>query len=118
MGTTKMTNRRKRFVIYWIVVLLAVSAGGSLGFSRKPPQPDYIPGRVLVQFLEGITPEKALLIIEGEGCRVEKVLKRTGLHLVKLPDGMDVPEAMERFQTYSEVLYAEPDYRVELLKEK
>ncbi|MCJ7499577.1 hypothetical protein MUP29_04930 [bacterium] len=113
-----MSNRRKRFTLYWIVVLLAVSAGVSWGFSRKPPQPDYIPGRVLVQFLEGIAPEKALLIIEGEGCRVEKVLKRTGLHLVKLPDGMDVPEAIERFQAYSEVLYVEPDYRVELLEEK
>ena len=113
-----MANRRKRFTLYWIVILLVFAVGDSWGMSRKPPQPDYIPGRVLVQFLEGITPEKALLIIEGEGCRVEKVLKRTGLHLVKLPDGMDVPEALERFQAYSEVLYVEPDYRVELLEEK
>ncbi len=112
-----MSNRAKRTTFYWVVIIVAVLSVDSWGMSRKPPQPDYIPGRVLVQFLEGIAPEKALLIIEGEGCRVEKVLKRTGLHLVKLPDGMDVPEAIERFQVYSEVLYVEPDYRVELLEE-
>lgn len=112
-----MTNRRKRFVLYWIVVLLAVSAGVSWGFSRKPPQPDYIPGRVVMKFVEGVGPERAAAIIEGERCSVERALKRTGLHLVKLPDGMDVPEAIERFQAYSEVLYVEPDYRVELLEE-
>jgi hypothetical protein len=112
-----MSNRAKWTTFYWVVIIVAVLSVDSWGMSRKPAQPDYVPGRVLVQFQEGVAPEKSLLIIEGEGCRVEKVLKRTGLHLVKLPEGMDVPEALQRFQAYSEVLYVEPDYRVELLKE-
>ena len=113
-----MLNRRKRFTLYWIAILLVLTAGDSWGMSRKPPQPDYIPGRVVMKFVEGVGPERAAAIIEGERCSVERALKRTGLHLVKLPDGMDVPEAIERFKAYSEVLYVEPDYRVELLEEK
>ena len=112
-----MSNRIKLLTFYWIVILLAISAGDSWGFSRKPAQPDYIPGRVVMKFVEGVGPERTAAIIEGERCSVERALKRTGLYLVKLPDGMDVPEAVERFQAYSEVLYVEPDYRVELLEE-
>ena len=118
VGVNRMSNRRKRFTFYWIVIILAIAAGDSWGMSRKPPEPAYVPGQVVIKFQNGVTPERAAEIIEGEGCRVEKVLKRTGLHLVKLPEGMDVPEALERFKIYPEVLYVEPDYRVELLEEK
>ena len=73
-----MSNRSKRFTFYWIVVLLAGSAGGSWGFSHKPPEPDYIPGRVVMTLVEGVCPERAAAIIEGERCSVERALKRTG----------------------------------------
>jgi hypothetical protein len=113
-----VTKKRTTGVFYALVLVLVMGAIPAFGLSRKPPQPDYIPGRVLVDFKEGVTPERAAVIIEGEGCTVERVLKRTGLHLVSLPGELAVPEALELFKAYSEILYVEPDYRVELLEEK
>ena len=113
-----MFFKNKVLIFFCVLLIGSVVVSLSWGFSRKPPQPDYIPGRVVMKFVEGVGPERAAAIIEGERCSVERALKRTGLHLVKLPDGMDVPEAIERFKAYSEVLYVEPDYRVELLEEK
>ena len=111
-----MSNRRKLLTFYWMVIILAISAGDSWGMSRKPQEPAYVPGRVVVKFQEGVTPERAAEIIEGEGCAVARVLKRTGLHLVKLPERLEVPEALERFGTYPEIRSVEPDYRAELLE--
>jgi len=113
-----MSNWAKRFTLFWTLIILCSVTVNSWGLSRKPPEPTYVQGQVVIKFQEGVTSERAVEIIEGEGCGIKKVLKRTGLHLVDLADGMDVPQALERFKSYPEILYVEPDYRVELLEEK
>jgi len=113
-----MSNRAKRFTLFWTLIILCSLTVNSWGLSRKPLGPTYVQGQVVIKFQEGVISERAIEIIEGEGCGIKKVLKRTGLHLVDLPDGMDVPQALERFKIYPEILYVEPDYRVELLEEK
>ena len=97
-----------------LVTVLGVSPAAAL--SRKPPAPSYIPGQVVVRFHESVDSARSTEIVEAEGAHIKSVLKRTGLHLILLPEGRSVEEAVERFLTYPEVLSAEPNYRAELLE--
>ena len=100
-------------------VLAAVFAvNPAAGLSHKPPEPSYVPGQVVIRFHQSVDSARSAEIVEIEGASIKAVLKRTGLHLVLLPEGRSVEEAVERFLTYPEVLSAEPNYRVELLENK
>ena len=113
-----MSNRSKRVTFYWIVVLLAVSAGVSWGFSRKPPQPGFVPGRVMVKFHDDVSPDRITSIVEQEGGTVKSVLASIGVHIIVLAEGEDVSDAVDRFSSYREVLYAEPVQKASPLEEK
>jgi thermitase len=99
-----------------VILVLILAASHSIALSRKPPEPSYIPGQVVVRFHESVDSARSIEIVEAEGARIKNILKRTGLHLVLIPDGRSVEEAVKRFLTYPEVLSAEPNYRAELLE--
>jgi len=99
-----------------LITVLAVSPAA--GLSKKPPEPAYIPGQVVVRFHESVDSVRSAEIVDTEGARIKTILKRTGLHLVLLPEGRSVEEAVARFLKYPEVLSAEPNYRAELLENK
>ena len=99
-----------------LVTVLVVSP--AVGLSRKPSEPDHVPNKVLVKFRNGVTPEKMVQIVESEGGTVTDVLASTGVHLVVLPERMDVTDAIKRFSSHPEILYAEPVQRVTPLEEK
>ena len=111
-----MLIKGKAVTFFAVTVLFVSAAVSASGMSRRPPEPPYVPGRILLKFQEGVTEKRALELIEGEGARLEEVLPRTGLHLVILPEDTGVPEAVERFSRYPEVLSAEPDARAEPLQ--
>jgi hypothetical protein len=98
------------------VALLAVSPVQAM--SRKPPEPAFIPGRIIVSFHESVSDARSAEIVQGEGAVIKSVLERTRLYLILLPEGMEVGEAVERFLKYPEVLSAEPDYRAGRLEDK
>ena len=100
------------------VMIAFLVASLATALSRKPPEPSYIPGQVVVRFHESVDKARSAEIVEIEGARIKNVLKRTGLHLVLLPEGRSVEEAVARFLKYPEVLSAEPNYRAELLENK
>ena len=97
------------------MLVIAVPASG---MARTPPEPPYVPGQVLVKFHEDIGRERIADIVQKEGGKIKSVLGRTGIHLVILPEGTDVMEAVGRFAAYPEVRYAEPNFRAEPLKEQ
>jgi hypothetical protein len=99
-----------------LVTVLAVSP--AVGLSRKPPEPAHVPGQIVVIFHESVDSARSTEIIETEGARIKTILKRTGLHLILLPDGMEVEKAVERFRGYPEVLSAEPNYRAQRLEDQ
>jgi hypothetical protein len=101
-----------------LVAVLVIGVMPAGGMSRKPPEPSYVPGQIVVKFNESVDSARSMEIVEAEGGSIKTVLKRTGLHLVLLPEGRSVEEAVERFQRYPEVLSAEPNYRAELLENK
>jgi len=106
-------------VIFFIILLICGLGISPLsGFSRKPPEPSYVPGQVILKFHDTVDSARSAGIVGLEGCRIKTVLKRTGLHIVLLPEGRSVEEALERFRKYPEVLWAEPDYRAQRLEDQ
>jgi len=94
-----------------VVLLTVLAASPAVGLSRKPSEPSYVPGQVILKFQDDVSRERAMDIIAAEGCTVMKVLKRSGLHLVTLPADRKVLSAVDSFSAYPEVLYAEPNYQ-------
>ena len=105
-------------IIFSIVIVVIAGVNPASAFSRRPPEADFVPGKVLVKFHDGVTSERSAQIVELEGGTLKKVLKSTGIHLIILPEGMDVTDAIKRFSSYPEVLYIEPVQRATPLEEK
>ena len=70
----------------------------------------YVQGEVVVKFKGGIPDERISEILSDEDAAIIRELQPNGLYLVKLEEKEDVKEAIEKFTTYEEVQYAEPNY--------
>ena len=113
-----MLNKREFLTYFCILTFFMTVTTPVWGMSRKPTEPAYVPGQVVVTFQEGVSREKIAQIVEAENGTIESVLARSGLHLVRLEQGQDVMDAVARFTDYPEVQYAEPNFKVELLEGK
>jgi len=102
------------FMAALFVLLFSTSTG--VGFSRKPPEPEYVPGQVLVKFHENVSGEKINQILSEQKAAIIKTLGKTGVYLVILPDNVEVVEAVDKLTSYPEVKYAEPNYRAKPLE--
>ncbi|MGD8380164.1 MAG: hypothetical protein PVJ40_06170 [Gammaproteobacteria bacterium] len=71
---------------------------------------DYRPGELLVRFRENVTGATARTLIGEQHCIVKHADPDTGLYLVGLPKGLEVPEARRRFEALGQVRYAEPNF--------
>lgn len=72
----------------------------------------YNRGELLVKFREGVSKDRALEIISGEKGTVVKYFESIGVYHITLKLYDEVEEAVEKFNSYPEVLYAEPNYKV------
>jgi general secretion pathway protein D len=70
----------------------------------------YARGELLIKFRTGTPENRISEILSGEGASVISELKPRELYRVKLRKGLDVTEAIKRFNNYGEVEYAEPNY--------
>ena len=113
-----MTNRKKHLTFYCMVILIGIAVGSSWGFSRKPPTPDVVPGRVLVKFHDGVDSERITEIVEAVGGTIKSVLTSTDVHIIILSEGVDVTEAVDMFTSYNEVEYAEPSIKATPLEKQ
>lgn len=93
--------------------MLLISTSTGMGFSRKPPVPEYKNGEVLVKFHENVSEEEIRRIFSEQEATILKTLGRAGVYLVILPDDVEVYDAVEKFSSYPEVQYAEPNYRTQ-----
>jgi hypothetical protein len=118
LGDRKMSCRDNALIFFCVLLISGMATIPSWGFSRKPPEPDYVPGQILVRFHETVDRRTSVEIVKSEGASIQAVLERTGLHLILLPEGLPVEEAVERFLKHPEVLSAEPNYRPELLEDR
>jgi general secretion pathway protein D len=78
----------------------------------------YAQGELLVQFKDGTDKKRITEILSAEGASIISVLKPKGPHHIKLKNEQDVKGAVEVFQTYGEVVYAEPNYMMKMQNAK
>ncbi len=101
------------FTVALFVLLISMSTG--MAFSRKPPEPEYVPGQVLVKFKDEVSVDRIDEIILEMDCQIIKVLRGVNVHHLSLPENLSVKEAVDRFSDRPEVNYAEPNYIVKAL---
>ena len=83
----------------WLVVAAAVALA-------QPPQ--FVPGRVLVKFRNGVSEAQGRAAAAGLGAQSTRVLPRTGVHVVSLPPGAEAA-FLRSFQQRGDVEFAELD---------
>jgi thermitase len=71
---------------------------------------EHVPGELLVRFSPGLGSAKSAEKMNEMGVTHKKDIPDLDVHLVKLPPGLSVEQAMERFSHMPGVEYAEPNY--------
>lgn len=105
-------------IFFCVLLVIIFSAGDLWGFSKKPAEPEYVPGKIMVKFREDISEERIKTIVTKENGTIESALKSSRIHIIDIPENADVLDAVNRFSAYPEVVYAEPSYRATPLEEK
>ena len=113
-----MFFKGKVLIFFCVLLIGSVVVSLSWGFSRQPPVPVIVPGKVIVKFHDDVSPDRITSIVEQEGGQVKTVLASTGIHIILLTEGVDVADAVIRFSSYKEVQYAEPVQKASSLEEK
>lgn len=70
----------------------------------------YAEGELLVKFRGGAALDRINEILSAEGASVISLLGQEGLYHIRLKSKQDVKEAVQKFTSYEEVEYAEPNY--------
>ena len=96
------------------VVLLAFLP--DVGAMGTKPQANREPGRIMVQFEDGVSEERARQIVQDEGCEVVSHLENLDIYVVFVPAEVGVAKAVEGFAARPEVRYAEPDAKAQPLE--
>jgi hypothetical protein len=114
-----MTDTKEKTNLLVFITPHIVKDSGTLGeitgrksgrFARE--QEIYAEGELLVGFHTGTSEDRAVEIISMERAVFVEHLKDRGLYRVRLPKGMGVEKAAERFKAHEEVASAGPDYRM------
>ena len=87
----------------------------SPGRGRPAHGPKYKPEELLVRFRPGVASARVEAAHAGVGAQVLRAYRTIkGLQHVRIPPGMAVEDAIERYKRNRDVLYAEPDYIVHM----
>jgi len=78
---------------------------------RSADRPRYRPNELVVQFRDATTRERALDVMAATGSDVVCSARHVpGLHVVTVPRGMTLAQAIETYRRRTDVQYAEPNY--------
>jgi subtilisin family serine protease len=91
-----------------LLLCLGTAQGGPPVGKGRP----YVEGEILVKYKARVTAAAQEAQNEGHGARKLKTFRRLGVHLLGLPKGMAVQEALGLFEENPDVQYAEPNYIV------
>ena len=105
------------------VILLIISATiffscnrSSISNTKEPAIPvtkeDYVKDEVIVKFKSNISEHRINEINTMLKARIIRKLSRTNTYLIKIPEGINVYEAIGRYMVTKDVEYAEPNYIV------
>jgi hypothetical protein len=82
-----------------------------------PPEPElaeHVPGELLIRFSPGVASAQAADRMNEMGVIHQREIDGIQVHLVKLPPGLTVEQAMDRFSHLPGVEFAEPNYILHL----
>lgn len=108
-----MRHYAKIFAVAAIVLLTGLGTQPEQALSAPEPdasKPRFAADRVLVKLKEGAPSEAVDAINRKNGARTEKKIPRTRVSVVKLPKGLQVADAVKRYEASPDVEYAEPDF--------
>jgi len=74
----------------------------------------YVEGELFLKFKEGISHEKAMLLISQRGASLKKYMKYARVYRIKLRRAQTVEDGVKEFSAMPEVEYAEPNFQVKL----
>jgi len=103
-------------LIFAALMVVVVVSSDAWSMSGKPEGQVYAPGEILVKFNDSVTQQRIEKLIAGENSTIRKIVGSGVIYLIILPDGMEVMDAVDRFSTYPEVKYAEPNYKAQRLE--
>lgn len=70
----------------------------------------YVEGEIIVKFKKEITDERIGEILKEHKLIIIEYMEKTGLYRLKLPEGMEVKEAVKEFSKIPEIEMVEPNY--------
>ncbi|MBS1111873.1 MAG: ral secretion pathway protein [Nitrospirae bacterium] len=73
-----------------------------------------VEGELMVKFKDDIPAGRAEEIISGEGASVIKHIKEINVYHIKLRPEQTVDDAVKKFTSFPEILYAEPNFRIRI----
>jgi|GEM_PF-1316217 len=73
---------------------------------------DYVENEIIVRFRENVNPSLIAQPVPGASIGQRELLTGYNIWTISLPVGVSVAQAIASYQSSSEVLYAEPNYRV------
>jgi subtilisin family serine protease len=107
--------RKSRWTIMAFCILAAASAPAAAEADRPQPDPSFpafMPGELLVKFRPAVRREAAAEYKAWFDISTRRTFAINGYQHVKLPEGVDVDEALELYLSDPDVEHAEPNYIV------
>jgi len=95
--------------LIFLVVCAVIAFSGS-AIAQIPEGAEYVPGEFLVKFKPDMKKEAVVSLKSEFGLETIKVLKRTGIHHLKIRSNVTVDEMIKRLRSSPLVEYAEPNY--------
>ncbi len=83
-----------------------------LGVANLPETPlaEHVPGELLVRFSPGLDAVQQVESMAGMGVTPKREISPIGIHLVTLPSGTSVEQALARFANLPGIEFVEPNY--------
>ena len=76
----------------------------------------YNRGELLIKFKEGTSRDKAQEILSRNGATVVKYFQEINVYLVQIKHRKEIEDAIKKFTSIPDILYAEPNYKFKLQK--
>lgn len=95
-------------IVFFVFMLLAMGPWAAADESIQPP---FVEGEILVKYRNALTKQQTTYYRSVWHLSDVHTFKKSGIHKVKLPDGMTVNQAVDLYRSDPNVLYVEPNYR-------
>jgi hypothetical protein len=115
--------KKKVFLAVSLILILTLSTPGALAQDLDLPQTEsadlaeHVPGEILIGFNPWVNSAQARIKLAEHDLQSKRHIPALNAHLVKLPPGLSVEKAIDRYSHLPGVDYAEPNYILQIAAE-